>query len=491
MNLHDEATRCLLCHDAPCTAACCKPGIDPARGIRALRFENEHCHGIFFNQESCSDCPAPCQEACIHHDFPIRIQEIALRTPAQKDLQVKVAEKALPSLAIEFCGIPCENPFFLGSSVIASSYDMIAKAFRMGWGGVVYKTISFGEIQEVSPRFDQVGKEGTPFIGFRNMEQLSVNTPEEDFDILSRLKKEFPTKVLIASIMGRNEEEWVALAKMAEVAGCDMVECNYSCPHMAAKGRGSDIGQNPDLTEHLTALVKRAVHIPVMAKMTPNITHIEEPAIAAKNGGADAIAAINTIKSVTLKRRSEVSGMATISGYSGKAVKPIAQRFILDMRKDSELKDMPISGIGGIESWRDALQYLVLGCTNVQVCTAVMQYGYRIIDDLILGIQDWMIRKGHNNLDEVIGKALPQFVSTDQMDRETYVLPKFDHEKCIGCGRCYLSCYDGGHQAIRFDEATRRPHLIGKQCVGCHLCLLVCPIEAVTAGKRIPKISKQ
>ena len=486
MDIHFESARCLLCHDAPCSAACPKEGVDPARGIRALRFGNDHCAGLFFHRETCSECGAPCQNACIHPDFPIRISGMAKTLEPVPALAGAVADLALPSLEMDFCGVRCENPFFLGSSVIASSYEMIAHAFRAGWGGVVYKTIGLAEIKEVSPRFDQVDKEGTPFIGFRNMEQLSVNPPEKDFAIMARLKSDFPEKVVIASIMGSTDAEWEKLARMAQDAGCDMVECNFSCPHMSARGRGSDVGQHPELVEHFSRVVRNSVSIPVIAKMTPNITHIEEPAVAAVRGGAHAIAAINTIKSITLHRRSEVAGKITVSGYSGKAVKPIAQRFILDMRKDEHLKDIPVSGIGGIESWRDALQYIVLGCNNVQVVTAVMQYGYRIIDDLVLGMQDWMMRKGYDRLEQARGKALEQFVSTDSMDRDTKVLPVFDRDRCIGCGRCYISCSDGGHRAIRFDAATRKPHLVGRTCVGCHLCLLVCPADAIHAGKRIP-----
>lgn len=485
MDCHFESTRCLLCHDAPCSAACPKEGVDPARGVRALRFENDHCAALFFNCDTCSDCDAPCERACIHNDFPVRLSTMAKSLQRLPELESAIVEKKLPSLEMDFCGVRCENPFFLGSSVIASGYEMIANAFRAGWGGMVYKTVTYSEIKEVSPRFDQVGKEGTPFIGFRNMEQLSVNTPEEDFEIMARLKKEFPTKIIIASIMGSTDDEWKKLARMSQDAGCDMVECNFSCPHMSAKGRGSDVGQNPEQVEKLTRLVRGEVSIPVIAKMTPNITHIEEPAIAAVNGGADAIAAINTIKSITMKRRSEVAGKATISGYSGKAVKPIAQRFILDMRKDEQLKDIPISGIGGVESWRDALQYIVLGCSNVQVVTAIMQYGYRIIEDITLGIQDWMLRKGYGSLEEARGIALEHFVSTDMMDRETKVLPVFDRQKCVGCGRCYISCMDGGHQAITFEAKERQPHLLGRKCVGCHLCMLVCPCGAIHAGKRI------
>lgn len=435
---------------------------------------------LYMNSEDCADCDAPCQQACVHPDFPIRIKEMV------RDVPAVAKSSGLPSFEMDFCGVHCENPFFLASSVVASSYEMIAKAFRMGWAGVVYKTMSFSAIEEVSPRFDEVGKEGTPFVGFRNMEQLSVHTPEEDFAILSRLKKEFPTKVLVASIMGSNDDEWARLARMAEEARCDMVECNFSCPHMAEKGRGSDVGQKPELVLHLTGVVRAATKLPVIAKMTPNITHIEEPAIAAVEGGADAIAAINTIKSVTMKRRSEVGGKATISGYSGKAVKPIAQRFILEMRKDAQLQDVPLSGIGGIESWRDALQYILLGCSNVQVCTAVMQYGYRIIEDLTTGLQTWMLREGVEHLGDVCGRAVDQFVPTDQLNRSTYILPRIDRTKCVGCGRCYVSCFDGGHQAISFDSATRQPHIIGRNCVGCHLCMLVCPTGAMLPTHRIP-----
>jgi len=474
-----ETSRCLLCADAPCTKACAK-NLDPARGIRAIRFENEKCAGLYLNRQACADCDAPCQKACIHYDFPIRIQELAAGIE-----QVQKAPQA--DLSIDFCCVKCENPFFLGSSVIANCYEMIAKAFDLGWGGVMYKTISFETIREVSPRFDSIEKEGMPFVGFRNMEQLSEHKPEIDFAIISRLKKDYPTKVIVASIMGRNEEEWTRLAAMAQEAGADMVECNFSCPQMTIEGMGSDVGQNCDLVRAYTIATKQGCSIPVIAKMTPNITHIEEPSLAAKEGGADAIAAINTIKSVTFKTRSSVSGNKTISGYSGKAVKPIAQRMILDIARGKGMAGTPLSGIGGIETWKDALEFIHLGCANVQVCTSVMEYGYRIIDDLKLGLQQFMDDHGIQHLSETVGRSLPKFVEPSELDRDTYVLPKIDHTQCIGCGRCYTSCYDGGHQAIKFDADTRRASLIGPRCVGCHLCLLVCPVGAISAGNRIPK----
>ena len=489
LHIQEEATRCLLCADAPCSQVC-KNG-DPARAIRAIRFGNEKLAGRWVSKCTASELEAA-EKACIHYDFPIRIGELVntVRSDAV------TADKAAPSLAIDFCGIHCENPFFLASSAVCTNYEMVARAFEMGWGGVFYKTICMQEIKEVSPRFDAVQEGGrSEFSAFRNMEQLSENPHEVDFDILRRLKQNYPTKVVVASIMGQFEEEWIQLAKMAEAAGCDAVELNFSCPQMRLAGMGSDVGQNSELVLFYTAYVKQNVGIPVIPKMTPNITHISQPALAGFFANADAISAINTIKSVTMGSRAEVSGRKTVSGLSGRAVKPIAQRFILEMAHNSILmgshrKKVELSGIGGIETWRDALEYIQLGCRNVQVCTAVMQYGYRIIDDLILGLQSYMAERGISSLDAFVGEQLPNFVTPTDLDRDTIVYPKVDRERCIGCGRCYTSCMDGGHQAITFDSATRQPRIVGTKCVGCHLCRLVCPTGAIGMTKRIPKKMK-
>lgn len=472
-----ETSRCLLCNEAPCSAICPK-GQDPARGIRAIRFDNPNNAGVFFGP-ACADCDAPCQKACIAYDRPIRIKDLAATVKPRE----KEAER---DLSIDFCGIRCENPFFVGSAVTASGYEMIARAFDLGWAGVAYKTISKMDIREVSPRFDMVGKEGTPFVGFRNMEQLSEHSLAEDLAIISRLKKNYPSKVVIASIMGRDEAEWAELAKLSQEAGADIVECNFSCPQMATKGTGSDVGQCPELVKVYSKAVKDAVTIPVLAKMTPNITHICEPAAAALEGGADGISAINTIKSVTITYRGEVNRNKTISGYSGKAIKPISQRMIVEMGLDPRTKDAPISGIGGIETWRDATEYILVGCTNVQVVTAIMQYGYRIIDDLKSGLADCLERHGHSSVRELVGYALKGFAESDDLDRSSYILPKIDHSKCLGCGRCAISCADGGHQAISFGP-DRVPHVIGQKCVGCLLCTLICPAGAIGRSKRIPK----
>ena len=491
MNIREEARRCLLCVDAPCSQTC--PTGDPARAIRAIRFDNETLAGQWV--AACSDADLlAAEEACIHYDRPIRISEL-VRTVCHDDAAAgapvgsSLEELAKTSLAIDFCGIPCENPFFLASSAVCTNYDMVARAFDMGWGGVFYKTICKKEIREVSPRFDAV-KNGTEIEGFRNMEQLSENPYLTDFDILRRLKQNYPTKVVIASIMGQYEEEWIELAKLAEEVGCDAVELNFSCPQMRLAGMGSDVGQDLELVVFYTTYVKRAVSIPVIPKMTPNITHIAEPAIGAYFAGADAISAINTIKSITMSPLAEVNQKKTVSGYSGKAVKPIALRHILEMSSHQIMKRLhtvQFSGIGGIETWRDALDFMLLGCRNVQVCTAVMQYGYRIIDDLLLGMQAYLRQRGISKLEDIVGEEVPNFVLPSELDRDTVVYPKIDLSSCMGCGRCQLSCQDGGHQAIVFDTATRQPRIVGSKCVGCHLCRLVCPTGAIGVTRRVRK----
>ncbi len=479
MHILEEASRCLFCADAPCSKAC--KGGDPARAIRAIRFDNQAIARKWVLGCKEEDLEAA-EKACIHYDRPIRIREIVKALP-------EAPTRPLPSLEIDFCGIRCENPFFLASSAVCTNYEMVARAFDAGWGGVFYKTICMQEIREVSPRFDAVygnGKKGD-FYGFRNMEQLSENPVDLDFQILRRLKQDYPSKIVIASIMGQKEEEWIELAKMAEEAGCDAVELNFSCPQMRESGMGSDVGQDPELVTFFTAYVKRSVSIPVIPKMTPNISHISSPAMGAYFAGADAISAINTIKSITMGEGSEVSGHQTGSGYSGRAVKPIALRHILSMALNPMMKNIEYSGVGGIETWRDALEFIELGCRNVQVCTAVMQYGYRIVEDLILGLQNYMADNGVEHLSDLVGERLPFFQLPSDLDRSTIVYPKFDTSKCIGCGRCTISCADGGHQALVFNEETRKPQFIGPKCVGCHLCRLVCPVGAISSAKRVKK----
>ena len=494
LNVYEEANRCLLCEDAPCTKAC-KKG-DPARAIRAIRFDN---HKLAMRWvRDCKDADLErAGQACIHYNWPIRIKEML--NAIHKD-EVALGETVedltsmAPSLGIDFCGIRCENPFFLASSAVCTNYEMVARAFDAGWAGVFYKTITMQDICEVSPRFDAMHNNAThgDFYGFRNMEQLSELPVDEDFEILHRLKQDYPTKVVVASIMGQSDEEWMLLARKAEAAGCDAIELNFSCPQMKYEGMGSDVGQNPELVKQYTACVKSCVSIPVIPKMTPNITHITEPAAACLEAGADGLSAINTIKSVTMDVDAEVSGQLTVSGYSGRAVRPIAMRYVLELaqmpvQKADGTGRLELSGIGGIETWRDALEFIQLGCSNVQVCTAVMQYGYRIVEDMILGLRRYMVKRGVKELRELVGERVPKFTKPEALDRDTIIYPKFHSEKCVGCGRCVVSCNDGGHQALEFDATSRTPRLLGSKCVGCHLCRLVCPAGAIGVTKRVPK----
>lgn len=490
IRIRNEAARCLLCHNPKCNGVC-PHGIDIGRVIRALNFENKvGARRRLSKAHCCEHCNAPCMRACRRGslDAPVRIRDVFCDLYA---MHVDVPENRI-DLSIDFCGVHCENPFFLSSSVVGSNYDMVAKALAMGWGGVCFKTISFLDIREASPRFAALAKEGNSFVGFKNIEQLSDHTYEENLGYLRRLKRDFPGKVIIASIMGRNEEEWTCLACDMEAAGVDMVECNFSCPQMVGEGLGAEIGESPELVARYTAAVRKGTKLPVLAKMTPNITHMEIPARAAVAAGADGIAAINTIRSImninldTFLSEPRVNGQSIEGGYSGKAVKPIALRFINEMRKAPALAEVPISGMGGIENWRDAMEFLLMGCGNLQVTTAVMQYGYRIIEDLKEGLSDYLALRGFSRVQDVVGRALTYIVSPEDLDRGSIQYPRFVRKECIGCGRCYISCYDGGHQAIWLD-AEDKPVLDVNRCVGCHLCLLVCPAQAIEPGKRVKK----
>lgn len=500
-----ETSRCLLCVDAACQKNCPNK-IKTDRIIRSLNFENPAGAASFVPKEDlCKDCNKECMAACKRAkiDRAIEIDKIiaAIREGnlnkeknlSQVDLSIKNKDQV--DLSTVFCGVKCENPFFLSSSIVGSNYEMVAKAFRMGWAGVCFKTIGLFTPSEVSPRFGSLKKEANPFLGFKNIEQISDHTIDENIAYISRLKKDFPEKVIIASIMGQTEDEWTTLARMMEKAGADIIELNFSCPQMVGKNLGSDVGTNLDLVKQYTAAAKRGTNLPVLAKMTPNITDMTLPARASIEAGADGIAAINTIKSImnidldNFCSEPKVAGKTSVGGYSGKAVKPIALRFISDMKKDPLLMDIPISGMGGIETWRDAAEFISMGCGTVQITTAVMQYGYRIIEDLISGLSNYMSMNGIENVSSLMGKALDNIVAAGDLDRDTIEYPRFDREKCIGCGRCYISCFDGGHQAIDF--SSQSPRLIPDKCAGCQLCALVCPVNAISAGTRVKKKNKE
>ena len=488
-----DMLRCTLCQNAPCSSVCKK--IDCASMLRSIWFDNEKTAASRLPAENpCVGCPAPCEVACVRaHEVPIRELITRLHNEVKPELEISSPEDE-NRLRAEFCGIPLENPFLLSSSVVASTYDMCARAFDAGWAGVAYKTICSFPIHEASPRFSAITGDSGSIIGFKNIEQLSDHSVAENMEIFRRLKGDYPTKFILASIMGQNEKEWEDLARLCEENGADAIELNFSCPNMADGGLGSDIGQVPALVERFTAAARRGTSIPILAKLTPNVAKMSPAAEAAKRGGADGIAAINTIKSIigvsphTYVSAPAVHGMSAVGGYSGNAVKPIALRFISELAQNPVLAGMHLSAMGGVETWQDALEFLLLGAGSIQATTAVMQYGYRIIDDLKAGLNLYLAEKGLDSVEATRGLAVDSVSeTTDVLERDTIVFPKFHREKCIGCGRCFISCADGGHQAIQLSK-DRKPILDPGKCAGCHLCVLVCPQRAISSSrKRIPK----
>ena len=469
---------CVLCLDPPCSKAC--PCMDPGSILRSVWFDNEKAARLQM-REDCSCCPALCEKACMK-SVPIKKVMEKVKRVTVSDVDIS-DEKLLES---DICGIKIENPFLLSSSVVGSTYEMCARAFDEGWAGVAFKTLSLMDIHEASPRFSAIKGDTGSIIGFKNIEQLSDHTLEENLDIFRRLKENYPNKFLLASIMGRDEEEWEYLSRKVTEAGADAIELNFSCPNMVEDGTGSDVGQSPRVVELFTKAARRGTNLPILSKLTPNVGIMSPAAEASVRGGADGIAAINTIKS--LIEIEPGSGKVAVGGFSGNSVRPIAMRFISELSQNKALEGKHISAMGGIETWKDALAFILLGAKSIQITTAVMQYGYRIIDDLKKGLLIFMKERGVT-MDDIVGGMVKKVVDVEEVERDIVVYPKFLREKCIGCGRCVISCMDGGHQAISF-APDRKPLMDPKKCVGCHLCILVCPEEAIVSSGKVIRIKE-
>jgi dihydropyrimidine dehydrogenase (NAD+) subunit PreA len=306
------------------------------------------------------------------------------------------------------------------------------------------------------------------------------------------LKKNYPDHILISSIMGFSNEEWAYLAKVSEDNGADILELNFSCPHMCIEGSGHHVGKAFDLIEKFTATVKSRVSIPVIAKMTPNITDMTEPALHAKAGGADGISAVNTVSGISgidlanLVPKPNVFGIGAISGTSGPVIKPIGLHFIADMAQHAELR-LPLSGIGGIETWIDALEYLLLGASTIQVTTGIIHYGYRIVEDMIEGLTDFMAQKGIGKVKDLVGRALPNLKTTNHFDLQRQGIAQYDLNRCVGCGQCYIVCRDAAGQALEWDAEKRRPRLIEDKCLSCMICRFVCPVSDLITFREMPR----
>ncbi len=390
----------------------------------------------------------------------------------------------MPDLSVNFAGIKAPNPFWLASAPPTNSGYQIMKAFDAGWGGAVWKTLGV-PVVNVSSRYASVNYKGNRMIGLNNIELITDRPLKDNLREMEEVKKYFPDHAVIASLMVESKAQWHQIVKDVENAGADGIELNFGCPHgMCERGMGSAVGQEPSVLKTIVEWVMEVAKVPVIVKLTPNISDITYPAQAAKEGGADAISLINTIQSLVgvdidnFVPYPIVDGKSTNGGYCGPAVKPIA----LNMTKNCAQipnYDLPISGIGGIETWRDAVEFMLLGASTVQICTAVMHYGFGIIRDLVPGLESYMIDKGFNTIDEMVGKALPNTKTWENLNLKYKVTASIDESKCIGCQLCYTACEDGAHQAIglKGDEENRIPFIIDENCVGCNLCSLVCPVE--------------
>ena len=386
-------------------------------------------------------------------------------------------------LATDICGIPLENPFLVASASPSATIEMIERSFIAGWAGVVTKTIKpdFMQIEDARPRFNVV-KDGKRIIGFENFELVSKKNLSYWLDGIAYLKGKYPSKAVIASIMGDSgRESWSGLAKAIETAGADAVELNFSCPHgMPEMGVGAAVGQNPEIIERITSWVKEAVSIPVIVKLTPNVTSIEQAAEAGIRGGADGFAAINTVESLsgidleTFEPLPSVNGMSTYGGLSGKAVKPIGLRAVSQIARS---QDAPIMGIGGISNWSDALEYMAVGASSVQVCTEVMLRGFDIVGEMISGTEAYLKRKEFTSVTQVIGQAIGKLTSHENLVKNAPLVAVVDTETCIGCGRCVVACEDGGYHAVAL--VNKKAQVDSSICDGCSLCTHICPVGAL------------
>ncbi|NOY13803.1 MAG: NAD-dependent dihydropyrimidine dehydrogenase subunit PreA [Deltaproteobacteria bacterium] len=396
-------------------------------------------------------------------------------------------------LSVDFCGVKFKNPFLLSSSPVSNSAEMVANAFEAGWSGVAFKTLNSDRVRIVhpSPRMNPYHYGSKRLVGLQNVEQISDRPLRDNLLDFLYLKKNYPDRIIISSIMGFSNDEWAYLAKASEDNGADMLELNFSCPHMTIEGSGHKVGQANHLIEKFTETVKKSVSIPVLAKMTPNITDMIEPALYAKQGGADAIAAINTVRGISQiglddwTARPKVAGIGAISGTSGPAVKPIGLRFIADLAKCEKL-GLPLSGQGGIETWIDALEYILLGSSTVQVTTGIIHYGYRIVEEMIEGLSDYMAERDVERVADLVGKALPTLQETDKFDLNSQGIASYDLDRCVGCGQCLIVCNDSGGQALEWDSQTRRPRLIEDKCLSCMVCSFVCPVSGLITYKKQP-----
>ncbi len=396
-------------------------------------------------------------------------------------------------LSINCGGIKSPNPFWLASGPPSNSAYQNCKAFEQGWGGTIWKTIG-DPVMNVCNRYGSLDLNGERIAGINNIELISDRPIELNLKEIAETKRLWPDRAVIVSIMVESKREiWQDIVKRTIDTGADGIELNYGCPHgMSERGMGAAVGQVPEYCEMITGWVTEISTIPVIVKLTPNVTDIRFPARAAKAGNAAALSLINTINSImgvdldTLKIQPSIAGKSSHGGYAGPAVKPIALHNLSQVALDPEV-NLPLSGVGGISTWRDAAEFILLGASSVQLCTAVMHYGFRIIDDLTEGLTNWMESKGFSSINDFRGKALEQIGGFGNLNLLHKTVAGIDQSKCIHCNLCYIACEDGAHQCIDLIPVNGhyKTEVIEEDCVGCCLCSLVCPVEGCITMVRV------
>tara|TARA_R110002126_G_scaffold3263_1_gene18404 strand:- start:106982 stop:108265 length:1284 start_codon:yes stop_codon:yes gene_type:complete len=395
----------------------------------------------------------------------------------------------MADLTCKIGGITSPNPFWLASAPPTDKEYNVVRAYEAGWGGVVWKTL--GEegppVVNVSSRYGAITYNGTKMAGLNNIELITDRPLEVNLEEMTRVKKNWPDRVLIASLMVPCEEEaWKSILKRVDETGCDGYELNFGCPHgMSERGMGSAVGQVPEYINMVTKWCKEYTKKPVFVKLTPNITDILIPARAAVAGGADAVSLINTINSITgidldaMSPTPVVDGIGAHGGYCGPAVKPIALCMVGEIARDPECKNIPISAIGGISNWHDAAEFIALGAGSLQVCTAAMHHGFKIVEDMIDGLSNWMDDKGYKTIEDFRGLAIPNYKNWGDLNMNFETKAVIDEDACIQCGKCFAACEDTSHQAILAENINgeRKYSVITDECVGCNLCELVCPVD--------------
>ena len=393
-------------------------------------------------------------------------------------------------LKIEFCTVKSPNPFWLASGPPTNSGDQIRRAFDAGWGGAVWKTLGNPAVN-VNSRYAAINHGRNKIIGLNNIELITDRGLSVNLREMADVKKKYPNHAVIASIMVGSKAEWLEIINRVEDTGADALELNFSCPHgMCERGMGSAVGQEPKIAEEITRWAQGSASIPVIVKLTPNVADIRDQGKAAVTGGADGVALINSIKSIIGVDLDDfipfpkLRNGSTNGGYCGPAVKPIALHMVASLGRDPEF-NLPMSGIGGINSWRDAAEFIALGCSSVQVCTAVMHHGFAIVEKMIDGLTGYLSEKGMKSVAELQGRALANYKDWRELDMNYKVVASINDDACIGCKKCYVSCRDGAYQAIELsDKLTKTgkkiPVIIADNCAGCNLCSLVCPADCIS-----------